>query len=410
MLRDLILLLPFLVCIFWGITFLCRIKKNYKAQNILTLNLFVTGIGFYVIARSFDFDGDCVLRYREDLVFSFVGLLSYPLNMLYFKYISDNRKPGWGEYLIFLPALLIGGSTLVCYGMMGEEGAGRYAREILYNQNPFSEPEGLLFQVQYRVGVQLFNAMVFLQAVITIFYALIYLKRWRKKLDEFYSELEGKSVKENYIILISIIGGAVTTLCLVWLGRDFFTSFLRLVCIFIPYAICFYVQAYVAYHLKYATEDLSRLITQIDEEVGREVCAGTEVCEVTDAGTSGPDKNKFPIGLCSEFEVLIKKDRIFLQSDIRLDDVVRMMRTNRTYISRLINEKYQCSFSDLINNYRIEYAQELLLCNSGLSQKEVAIQVGFLHVSSFNRTFKRLTGMTPGEWSKLQKNSDWRGL
>lgn len=48
----------------------------------------------------------------------------------------------------------------------------------------------------------------------------------------------------------------------------------------------------------------------------------------------------------------------------------------------LINEEYQCSFSELINRRRIEYAKLLIVSNPKLSHIQIAEQSGFAHDSS----------------------------
>jgi len=57
------------------------------------------------------------------------------------------------------------------------------------------------------------------------------------------------------------------------------------------------------------------------------------------------------------------------------------------------------SFSDYINNYRIEYAKSLLSKqNNTLSLIEISEQSGFTNEVSFYRNFKKITGTTPNRW------------
>lgn len=404
MLHSFILLLPCFVCVFWGIIFLSKREKSYWAQRVLTVNLFVAGASFYVIARSFEFDGNYIVRCVEDIVYTFTGLLVFPLYMLYFRFLADDSRLRWWEYLFFLPSLITGGIVLVGYWVMGKEGAICYARDILYNYSDVSRPDALVFRIQYFVGVTLFNWQVFLQSLATIIYALVNLKRWRQKLDEFYSDLEGKSVHNNYIILASIGVSFLVTGSFLMTNRTYYISSEGWVaCIFVSFAACSYLQAYAGYHLKCTTEDISHYFLRMDEEMGSKVFSGEAEPKAEYPAVGRLDKNRYPAGLQVEFERLLEKDRIYLQSDLRLDDVVRLMGTNRTYISRLINEAYRCSFSDLINRYRVNYAKRLMIYSGNLSLEGVALQSGFQHLSGFSRTFKRITGVTPGSWQKVKK-------
>ena len=56
-------------------------------------------------------------------------------------------------------------------------------------------------------------------------------------------------------------------------------------------------------------------------------------------------------------------------------------------------------FLDYLNDYRVKKAKDLLECTDTLV-KEVGFKVGFSSAQSFNRVFKRYTGMTPGQYQR----------
>ena len=98
------------------------------------------------------------------------------------------------------------------------------------------------------------------------------------------------------------------------------------------------------------------------------------------------------------FEELIVNDRLFLKQGIRISDIASMLQTNRTYVSRLVNNTYDMSFSDYINTLRIDYAQQHLLLNRDARQSDIAAACGFPNASAFNNVFKKQTGVTPKIW------------
>jgi YesN/AraC family two-component response regulator len=61
------------------------------------------------------------------------------------------------------------------------------------------------------------------------------------------------------------------------------------------------------------------------------------------------------------FEDLIVTEQLFLKQGIRISDIASMLETNRTYVSRLVNNTYNMSFSDYINTLRIDYAEQYLI-------------------------------------------------
>jgi AraC-like DNA-binding protein len=98
------------------------------------------------------------------------------------------------------------------------------------------------------------------------------------------------------------------------------------------------------------------------------------------------------------FENLIIKNRYFLIQGITLSDIAKELGTNRTYVSRMINNSYDISFTDYINTLRIDYAQKYLLQHKDAKQSEIAAACGFPNASTFNNIFRKKTGVTPKIW------------
>ena len=104
--------------------------------------------------------------------------------------------------------------------------------------------------------------------------------------------------------------------------------------------------------------------------------------------------------LRARFEALMKNELFFLRQGLKVTDVASVLKTNRTYISRLVNNTYNMSFSDYVNTLRVDYAEQYLLHHGQANQAEVAQACGFPNASSFNSIFSKITGMTPKAWYK----------
>jgi len=99
---------------------------------------------------------------------------------------------------------------------------------------------------------------------------------------------------------------------------------------------------------------------------------------------------------------LMDTDRLFMDPNLRLEDVSEKLETSRSYISQVINEHYNENFNHVINGFRIYLAKEFLInpeydkySLSGISE-----MVGFNSFSVFNSSFKKSTGLTPGYFRK----------
>lgn len=95
---------------------------------------------------------------------------------------------------------------------------------------------------------------------------------------------------------------------------------------------------------------------------------------------------------------LIENEKLYLDSDLKISDIATRLDTHRNTISACINSQKGCSFAQFINAYRIEYAKALIRRETDAKLNHVAVESGFSNETSFFRSFKALTGMTPTEW------------
>ena len=95
---------------------------------------------------------------------------------------------------------------------------------------------------------------------------------------------------------------------------------------------------------------------------------------------------------------LLESGQLYLNSDLKLADVAARLCTNRNTISACINSQRGISFSQLVGTYRVEHAKQLMRSQPGMKISEVWMSSGFNTETSFFRTFKALTGMTPSEF------------
>jgi len=107
----------------------------------------------------------------------------------------------------------------------------------------------------------------------------------------------------------------------------------------------------------------------------------------------------FSLELKRRLLLIMKQDKPYLDSEIRLDTIADLLDISRHHASQIINQHFSLHFYDFINKYRIQDAEELLRDpKSGLSITDVAYQTGFNNRISFYKAFKKYTAMTPSEY------------
>jgi len=82
---------------------------------------------------------------------------------------------------------------------------------------------------------------------------------------------------------------------------------------------------------------------------------------------------------------------------LSLGDVAAHVYVSPWHLSKLINRYANQSFLDILGRMRVDKARALLT-DPGLRVHEVAERTGFSDVAHFSKSFKRITGMTPGEY------------
>lgn len=95
----------------------------------------------------------------------------------------------------------------------------------------------------------------------------------------------------------------------------------------------------------------------------------------------------------------IRYIRKHYKEHLTLEDTSAAVSLSPNYFSRIFNAKMNISFTSYVNRLRIEEAQRLLL-NTRLSLVEISGAVGFEDQSYFSKVFKKMTGLTPGQYRK----------
>lgn len=88
------------------------------------------------------------------------------------------------------------------------------------------------------------------------------------------------------------------------------------------------------------------------------------------------------------------------EKNISLDAVSQFVNYSSSYFSTLFKSVTSRNFSEYLTNYRIKKSMELLK-NTDMRVIDIASRVGFENVTNFNRVFKKLIGISPVRYRKL---------
>lgn len=105
-------------------------------------------------------------------------------------------------------------------------------------------------------------------------------------------------------------------------------------------------------------------------------------------------------------ETLMMVDKAFQNPTLTLADVSEKLKISAKKISQVINQGFKMNFNDFVNYYRTEEVIKKLQSGKHNIHTLLAIayDCGFNSKSTFNRSFKKQTGLTPKEYLIKNKN------
>ena len=113
------------------------------------------------------------------------------------------------------------------------------------------------------------------------------------------------------------------------------------------------------------------------------------------------NKSNIKIDLYYDLLKIIENKRLYLNSNLSINDIALELNSNVKYISEAINSNSNNNFNSLINEFRVNYAKYLITEKKDLLFNQIAYESGFNSVQNFYKVFKEKTGLTPKTFSEL---------
>lgn len=337
--------LPFMVCLFWLICFVVNTKRSDVPKLYFMMYIGTCTVLYLCHALFFTIG----LPYEMECLWTLCSLSVYPLFYGYLCRLTSGEFRLRQLLLWLLPGLVVA-----------------LAKYML--------PD---------VGMDKVRLLLFACQIVCVCYLGIRkLKAFDAELRSVYADTEKRDTTAvNHlliaIIIVSIVAGIANSI-----GKQFFgTNLWLLVMISSAFSTLLFSLSHICYNRDFTIDTLRLDENSVETEIQESVA--TEDMEV--------------IG--RKIEELMIERHYFTKKDLKISDLVAEVGSNRTYISNYINRTYHCSFSDMVNKMRIEYAQQLIASSEKNTKiTQIADESGFANEQSFYRNFKKFVGMTPSEW------------
>ncbi|MGL4806462.1 MAG: helix-turn-helix domain-containing protein [Bacteroidales bacterium] len=391
-----ILFAPSMVSLFWCIYFLIKKNENTVPQNIMIAITLVFTALFYNRCYCAINPHTYPIFPRADIIDSYLTLAIPPLFYLLFKAMTAGRIR-ITDAIAFIPGAVIGFCINLTYILMSDQERMQYALEVLKKRNGLFTGWSRILKAQYWFAERIYYIILALSILIVLYYAITRMRKYHREVQNFYSCVNTMKITENTRIYQLLVPFFI--LLFVFTSIIYTTSFTEYSFILIILSI---FETMLIFGLCYYTS----LINHTFADYEKDLTISDAKAETAYDPLINDDK-QIRINP-KDFEYVLLKKELFLQPAIRIDEVARLLCTNRSYLSKMINDVYQMSFSTYINTLRISHAKRLMLSNKDLTQDLIASQSGFINAPSFNRVFKSITDMTPRTWleNELSKQKE----
>ena len=99
---------------------------------------------------------------------------------------------------------------------------------------------------------------------------------------------------------------------------------------------------------------------------------------------------------------LMRAEKPYLNPQLTLNDLSKNLGVNSAVLSYAINNGFEKNFNDFVNEFRIGEVKAKLRTGEAenLTLLGVAFECGFNSKATFNRAFKKFTGVSPKEYQE----------
>lgn len=366
MILNLTISLPLITCALFSVLVLLE-WNNRRLREQHTLAAFMLVATLLYVGHYIFFNHAVNLISYSDIFYVSANLTVYPLYLIYIIRLTSKWKTAY--WWMLAPGCLALLTTAVGYALMTDRESYLFVHDYIYH-NSRAELTGMaVFQAWIRQVCRLVFAV---EVIVTVVIGSLLIRRYDRMVDEFYADTDDKSMRNIQSVLYLVLTISVLSFAVNIIGRARFTDHKWILAITsLMFTVLLFAIGYLGLHRQFSIADME---ADKSKDVNDE--------------TSTP-KDPVSLSLTERIIALVEKEHIYLQSDLKLDDLAQMMHTNRTYIYQAINQQMGISFNEFINRRRIAHAKQLMANDPDLSMNDVALQSGFASLSSFYRNLKK---------------------
>jgi len=378
MIRTILLLLPIYITLFWSIALMVNGKEHSIPRRFLgkfmlfPLIIFISHLIYFApypdIYPYFDF----VLQYASLLVF--------PVYYIYFRLLTVDERFSVKAHARFL---MIPTIIAFVYGIGILITPGIEFRTWLFDESAYPQSSYIHFLSVMRLIIRI---TYLIQVVVSVLANFLLIRKYGAKAEQFYSYLQDGKYNNAVMLNRSIIVIGIAAFLFTFLGRQFlYTQNTLIYAGWSVFSAMLFIIGYMGIKQKAINPTFD-----LDVDIQDQTNEGKQLSDT---------QKKLLQKLLMEFE----NKKIYLNSQLNILDVVQVIGTNRTYISSIINQRYNQNFCTFVNSYRMDELERIIRKDYDVSIEMLAESCGFGSINSLKRTVFAKTGMSISEWKRQVK-------
>lgn len=292
-----------------------------------------------------------------------------PLLFFYFKSITNSKwkfsKKEFFHFIPFIAFVLI--IPLFFDGILNR-------RQVSYGMlSVFDHREKIISPMQYVYST--IFILQFLHLGYYLYKNLKIIKLYSNGLASEYASLES-NVKWLKILNRTLLGVLLFSVIFLYilLVTDIYRRHLDYIYV-LPIGFLFYI---IGYHL------MNVEWKEVDKKV----------LKYANSTLNEHDVTKYT----QKLDFLMENQKVYLNQEIRLNNIADEIGMKRHHLSQLINQYYKQSFFDYINKYRVLEAKKAIANDPEQPLIQIAFDTGFNNKTSFINAFKKFEKTTPSKF------------
>jgi AraC-like DNA-binding protein len=377
MLQAIITTLPMMVCaILSGLLGLSLLRKWDRPRFNLLL---------FMVAATCLYWGHGVFFYHQtelipfsDSLYCFCNPAVFPLFLLYIEELTLRQPNRRWHIACLLPSVICFTTVAMLYTMMNQEETADFIEHHLYNNETFKLTGLAWWQGIVHIAVRIVFA---LEIPLVLYIGWRHISKYNQTIENYYSNTEGKLLSHLKVILFLFAITSLLSFVFNAIGRHFFTHSLWLLAVpSVLFSTILILIGHIGLHQQFHIQDIK---SEEENELGL-------------ATPQLINENKFSEAI----QHLVEEEKLYLQPNLKIDDLAKRLNTNRNYVYQAINVGMGLSFTTYINQKRIEYAKHLIEENPKALLTEISLKSGFTSTSAFYRNFKTFIGCSPSKYQQ----------